>query len=618
MKEKIKNALSETQILEAIKQYADSEVDYAIMLNGPWGSGKTYFIENQLKQELTHPQEGINSKMSYLYLSLYGIKNVEQFRNELYSCIIKHFSNTLQKASNIAGLLLDITAGSNEHTRILTQSANKIIKSQEKKVVHNKLSSDLFLVVDDLERYEGNDYKELLGFITSKCLNNHVHVLFVCSEDNLLSFGQEKRENYFLIKEKSIRHTISYHAEVHKILLSILDNENRYPTLNKYKKQHTPEISKLFRTLENERNIRTWFVAFDSFEVFAKSYKDEIIQKHPYFLNILRAFVISSSVYNKFCFAFEKKEPVSKEEQDILTKDIETFIEALYQTHYASSPFESLYSREFHLTYPSSSFFKCDAIFELIQTGYLNFQEVKEHFEKVYPIDSKYEIAVSNLLMYRKLSESDMTNVFNDIREGLTNGKYDIRKAILIYSLASDLEENQYLNVSHQEDLIPLIEAYIKNYDFNFIDEEDLITLKNKLEKEVSPFYTTILGLIQKTLESKKTTKKHDTIDYIISSAESSEYDITLSTIPEFVKDVVETNSFNRIVSLSSSGLYMLSFWFDDIQKDENLVEELQGSIETFYNELSKHKKEKVKSKWDIDFNLFLQSVSGCTKYTDS
>ena len=48
MEEKTNNTLSEDQVLEVIMQYANSEVDYAIMLNGPWGSGKSYFVQNRL------------------------------------------------------------------------------------------------------------------------------------------------------------------------------------------------------------------------------------------------------------------------------------------------------------------------------------------------------------------------------------------------------------------------------------------------------------------------------------------------------------------------------------------------------------------------------------------
>ena len=156
------------------------------MLNGPWGSGKTYFVENKLKAELSLSKDGENSKTKYLYLSLYGIKSIEQFRNELFSCIIKRFNKSLSRASSILSLLSDITSGSSEKISCIMNGAKSFMNQKVQKVLEKDISSHLFLVIDDLERYEGNDYRELLGFITSKCLNNHVHVLFICNESLVL------------------------------------------------------------------------------------------------------------------------------------------------------------------------------------------------------------------------------------------------------------------------------------------------------------------------------------------------------------------------------------------------------------------------------------------------
>lgn len=618
MEEKTKNFLSEDQVLEVIKQYAESEIDYAFMLNGPWGSGKTYFIENRLKQELTNPKEVKGNKISYLYLSLYGIKNVEQFRNELYSCIIKHFSNTLQKTSNIARLLLDITAGSNEHTSIITQSANKLIISQERRVIKNNLSSDLFLVVDDLERYEGNDYNELLGFITSKCLNNHVHVLFVCNEDNLLSFGQkEERKNYFMIKEKSIRHTINYHAEIHRILLSILNNKNRYPYLSKYKEQHTAELSKLFRTLEDERNIRTWYVAFDCFEIYAKEYGEKILDHSKYLESILRDFLISASVYNKFPTYFEKtnanpfsEEEMQKKEQRI--KGITEYVSDTFHIHYASNPFELIYDRAFYLEHPTKDFFTCDSIFDYLQSGYLDYQKVKEHFDKIYPIPTAYETAYMNLQNFSKITDDEMAKAFDDFRIGLKKQQYSIHDLLNIIVLESVWKQDHYLELFHQEDLIYKIEEYFKNHNLSVLSYEELSELKKEVERiSFSPIYNVIKDSIQRSIEEKEKNDKISSIETTINNVNMSLYNMNFSTLREFVEKVVKTNSYDRIKSLNFDGLYVLSYYFEEI-RNQRIFNDDEWQIKTFYDNLLKFSKNKPNSKWDIEFTKFLRSIKCC------
>lgn len=139
MEERTQNSLSDEQVLDVIMQYANSEVDYAIMLSGPWGSGKTYFVENQLCPKL---EETKDNNITYIYLSLYGIKNVEQFRNELYSRIASKFTNTLHNASNIAGLLTEISTGSNTQVNILMRTVKKILDSRKAKVITDRLTSN--------------------------------------------------------------------------------------------------------------------------------------------------------------------------------------------------------------------------------------------------------------------------------------------------------------------------------------------------------------------------------------------------------------------------------------------------------------------------------------------
>lgn len=620
MEERTQNSLSDEQVLDVIMQYANSEVDYAIMLSGPWGSGKTYFVENQLCPKL---EETKDNNITYIYLSLYGIKNVEQFRNELYSRIASKFTNTLHNASNIAGLLTEISTGSNTQVNILMRTVKKILDSRKAKVITDRLTSNLFLVVDDLERYEGNDYKELLGFITSKCLKNNVHVLFVCNEDNLISIGKKEwEEDYFLIKEKSIRHTISYRAEIHKILLSILNNENRYPCLSEYKKHHTPEISKLFRTLEDERNIRTWYVAFDCFEKYAKDYGEEI-QEHPKYLeSILRDFLISASVYNKFPTYFEKTnaKPYSKEEMDKKeqqTTDIEEYISNIFKIHYDSKTFKFIYGRSFYLENPTKDFFVCDSIFEYLKSGYLDYQKVKEHFDKIYPIASKYEKAYINLQHYKEISEECMKTSFSDFREGLLHNAYDLWRILNIIVLETVWKQDLYLKLFHQEDLTERILEYCKKYDFSNEKYGNLINLENELYRiSSSPIYEPIKEIIQNQRIEEEKGISSISLESIIMNAKNGIYEESpFSTVEHIVNSVVYLGSYERIANLDSDVLSQLAYYFNETY-DRSFS--FKFPIDIFYENLSKFIKTEPKTKHDLDFILFLRSVKKCIKHKDS
>lgn len=60
-----------------INNYLDqSEVKGALMLTAPWGSGKSYYVEQYLKEYLKNEVDIIN-------ISLYGISSIQELNNVL-------------------------------------------------------------------------------------------------------------------------------------------------------------------------------------------------------------------------------------------------------------------------------------------------------------------------------------------------------------------------------------------------------------------------------------------------------------------------------------------------------------------------------------------------------
>lgn len=65
-------------LLTCIDNYIkEQESDYAIMLNGLWGCGKTYFVKNALIPHIETTSYAEVSK-KVIYVSLYGIKDMDE------------------------------------------------------------------------------------------------------------------------------------------------------------------------------------------------------------------------------------------------------------------------------------------------------------------------------------------------------------------------------------------------------------------------------------------------------------------------------------------------------------------------------------------------------------
>ena len=72
------------EIVKAIRDYVNNDkANYAVLINGVWGSGKTYLYEHELKKEILKTENGKSNRKANIYISLYGITSVEQLSKEL-------------------------------------------------------------------------------------------------------------------------------------------------------------------------------------------------------------------------------------------------------------------------------------------------------------------------------------------------------------------------------------------------------------------------------------------------------------------------------------------------------------------------------------------------------
>lgn len=56
---------------------------YAILVDGAWGSGKTYLYENYLVDAIDSVEVGKNERKCNVYISLYGSSNIDSLAKQL-------------------------------------------------------------------------------------------------------------------------------------------------------------------------------------------------------------------------------------------------------------------------------------------------------------------------------------------------------------------------------------------------------------------------------------------------------------------------------------------------------------------------------------------------------
>ena len=74
----------ESTIIETIDKYVGKSIyRYALMINGKWGCGKTYFIKKTLIDHLKQ------KKKEVVYVSLYGVKEADEIGKSLFIRALK-------------------------------------------------------------------------------------------------------------------------------------------------------------------------------------------------------------------------------------------------------------------------------------------------------------------------------------------------------------------------------------------------------------------------------------------------------------------------------------------------------------------------------------------------
>jgi hypothetical protein len=195
-----------------LRYYIDAgrAFDYAVLLQGRWGSGKTYFLREFLDR----------SETKSLYVSLYGLSSTSQIDEELYRQLHPVLSSKgMRLAGRVAKAVLRGTL------RVDLDKDGKPEGSVNVGLPDIDLSKEMnnpgerLLVFDDLERCK-MPIVEVLGYINSFVEHDGIKAIIIANEDEIV----EKLEpRYREIKEKLIGQTLTVSPATESALNSFVE-----------------------------------------------------------------------------------------------------------------------------------------------------------------------------------------------------------------------------------------------------------------------------------------------------------------------------------------------------------------------------------------------------------
>ncbi len=485
-------------LVESILDYVRSDyTDYAIMINGEWGSGKTYFWNNKIRKKIESMQ--LNGKRyTAIYMSLYGISNLEEISKKIFIETTQLMDKNLRK-------FMDVNGQTNipEYAKTGLDMANFFGVTQNgDKIDYADFFStdDKVLCFDDLER-ANVDVIDILGYINNFVEHDHIKTIIICNEKELstklkssnlemktfiatylldkqgelnkadkpmVEKIQEKIEHVFdkandyeRIKEKLIGETFEYAPKFDYIINGILMRYENEPDLIRFLRENTRLIITTFER-SGTRNLRILKHALNDF----KKVFDMVNRSYP---NTSHRIMQTMLIFT-IAISFEIKAGKVTKNKFINIEDNEEYKAILVSSRVLMDN-RQFYIKEFDNNYyynfkSEYRFFKFIEYY--IRTRIFDMKIFKKDMETIRnTIDTDSLPGYKRLLTeeYWKISDDEFDGVIEDIIKDIKEGNLELIDIVKIYA---------YFSYFSRKDLINYDIKTLKNVFFDGMNKASL------------------------------------------------------------------------------------------------------------------------------------------------
>ena len=267
---------------------------YAVLLKGKWGCGKTHFINHWIDAYKGNPTT--EQVLEPIYVSLYGLSDTKQITTALNRVICPILYGKAAKAGKVLAKIASAMVLKHEvdlnYDGISDLSINIGIDSLSKFKSNDSLAnSKKLLIFDDLERCD-IPMKKLLGYLNFFVEQCNCHLIVIGDEDKIAEGENKKIFGEF--KEKTIGREFEIATDIHSALETFV---NQTPK-NDFVVGHQEQIEKFFAMTECD-NLRILRQALWDFSRFEESMTDFLgdSRYEDIMIHVLGTYIISYCEY---------------------------------------------------------------------------------------------------------------------------------------------------------------------------------------------------------------------------------------------------------------------------------------------------------------------------------
>ena len=267
---------------------------YAVLLKGKWGCGKTHFINHWI--DAYQKQDAEDKVLEPVYVSLYGLSETKQITTAINRVLYPILYGKAAKAGKtflkfMSAIVLKCDVdwnkdGNSDFSMDLGLDALSIFKSEDEQVKRGNL-----LIFDDLERCDV-PMKKLLGYLNFFVEQCNCHLIVIGDEDKIAEGENKKIFGEF--KEKTIGREFEIATDIH----SALDTFVNQTPKNDFVVGHQEQIEKFFAMTECD-NLRILRQALWDFSRFEESMTDFLgdSRYEDIMIHVLGSYIISYCEY---------------------------------------------------------------------------------------------------------------------------------------------------------------------------------------------------------------------------------------------------------------------------------------------------------------------------------
>ena len=584
-------------IEEYLDYYFDGKkkFEYAVLLNGAWGSGKTWFVKKYIEKQISKDKK-------VAYISLNGISKTSEIDEAIFKCIHPVLGS---KQAKLAGQIFKGTLKATLRIDLDGDSkpdANLGISAPDIKLPdYLKIDDKFILIFDDLERCELK-IEETLGYINYFVEQENIKVLVVSNDTEI-----KESDNFLRKKEKLIGATFNYSEDEGLAIKSILEEIDNFELKEKLITV-IPLITETFNKI-GYKNLRAFKQSVFDFERFYR--KDTFEWKGNFdqeiFEKLLKYFLILSLENKKGRFhneilKFKKDEESTSNAEEKGTSKILKIMRGVDSKD--SEDFMNKYNCSLNDFILSSKRWHEIINLNIIDQNQINLDLYEAHFRLKEDNPTWFR-----LMDFWDLSELEFDDLIKKAKEEVESNKLEHPTDVLhIISMLIYFKKNKLIYFSVDK-LLPIAKAHWVNLfevnermrkinDFSFTEYSGSYGFYAKGIEQFDKFIREIMESYEDKYKEKNIERVQELLNLmetngwlfsqrisLTNSEENFYYDFPILkeiNAKDFARKLCDTRSnHSNSILHGISNRYMIKGSFDMYAEEKNWFDAVENSIKT-------------------------------------